>query len=91
MRTVLVQSKSLFVSKTFWINTIVGLLAILGELQDLLPSFADILVLPESATRWLLLTAAIGNIILRRISDQPVRVKTEESVALPAPGTSSKF
>lgn len=75
--TVAVQPKSLFASKTFWVNAIVGLLALLTEIQGILPSFADILSIPPSWGRWLLFATAVANILLRRISDQPARITPE--------------
>jgi hypothetical protein len=91
--TVAVQAKSLVQSKTAWINLIVALLAIIGELQAILPEFTDILAFPPSVTRWLLFGTAVLNIILRRISDQPVRGVTNptEPVVLPAAGTTPKL
>jgi len=82
--TVPVQPKEMWRSKTVWANLIVALLAIIAEIQDVLPAFADILVLPVDATRWLLLVAAILNIVLRRISDQPARfTHMDDPVDLP--------
>lgn len=81
---VAVRAKSLFASKTFYVNAIVGLIALLTEIQAVLPDFADILTLPESFGRWLLFALAVANIVLRRISDQPARFSPEnEAVALP--------
>jgi len=71
--TVAVQPKPMTSSVTFWTNLLIGLLAILSEIQALLPSFADILVLPQDVSRWVLFLTAVLNIVLRRISDQPAR------------------
>ena len=72
-QTVAVQSKSILLSRTAWVNAIVALLALLSEIQAVLPEFADILVIPQEWSRWLLLITAVANIILRRFSDQPAR------------------
>lgn len=75
--TVAVKPISMLASRTFWINLVVAVLAFISEIQALLPEFADILVLPQDWSRWLLLITAIGNIILRRFSDTPARFAEE--------------
>lgn len=81
---VAVLPKGMFASRTFWLNLLVGLVAMIGEVQTLLPSFSDILVLPATTTRWLLLATAVANIILRRISDEPARFTPDKAVPLQA-------
>jgi hypothetical protein len=72
-----VQAKSMWTSKTFWINLIVALLAFVSEVQAILPAFADIIVVPQGVARWALFVTAIANILLRRISDAPARFSPE--------------
>lgn len=80
---VAVKAKSMFTRKTFWVNLLVGLVALVSEVQAVLPDFADVLVIPPIWARRLLLAMAIANILLRRISDYPARFRPEErSVAL---------
>jgi len=73
MQTVAVRPKGMIQSKTFWINAIVALVALLTEIQGILPAFADIVTIPASWGRWLLFAVAVANIVLRRISDTPAR------------------
>jgi hypothetical protein len=90
-QTVMVQSKGMLTSRTFWVNLIVGLLAITSEIQAMLPAFADILVMPPTVARWLLLATAVANIVLRRISDQPARFNPgDDAVPLPKAGSQPK-
>jgi hypothetical protein len=72
-----VQPKSMWTSKTFWINLIVALLAFVSEVQTVLPAFADIVPVPQGVARWALFVTAIANILLRRISDAPARFSPE--------------
>lgn len=74
---VAVQAKSMFASRTFWINLIVALLAFVSEVQAILPAFADIVPIPQGFARWILFVTAIANILLRRISDAPARFSPE--------------
>jgi len=71
----MIEAKPMFASKTFWVNAIVALLALLTEIQQILPSFADLVTIPASWGRWLLFAVALANILLRRISDQPARFR----------------
>jgi len=77
MANVVVKTKSMFHSKTFWANTVVLLISIFSEVQALLPAFSDIVSIPAEISRWLLFLTAILNIALRRISDQPARFTSE--------------
>jgi hypothetical protein len=76
MPSVTMKAKTMWTSKTFWLNVITGLvatIAVLNEVQVELLAFADILEIPAWVTRWLLLVNTIANIVLRRISDLPAR------------------
>lgn len=75
---VAVKPKSMFTRKTFWVNLLVALVALVAEIQAVLPDFADVVVIPPIWGRRLLLIMAIANILLRRISDYPARFRPEE-------------
>lgn len=75
---VAVQAKSMFKSKTFWVNLIVGTIALISEIQAILPDFADVVTIPPIWGRRILLALAILNMILRRISDAPARFRAED-------------
>lgn len=80
---VAVKPKAMLRSKTFWINLVVAVLALIAELQQLLPSFTDIISIPPELGRWLLFATAVLNIILRRFSDAPARFSPQgETVVL---------
>lgn len=59
------ETKSLWKSKTFWFNTISGVIGVVGQIQGFLPPPA----LPYVAA-----VVAVGNIVLRMITDQPVSI-----------------
>ena len=74
-----VTAKSMVTSKTFWVNVITAIIAVVAVLNEIAAEmvlFADILVMPTWVTRVLLLVNSVANIILRRISDLPARFTT---------------
>lgn len=64
-------SKSIFRSKTFWFN----LLALLNELIKILPGMSPNQI-PTVSTETLLPLIAAGNIILRRLTSESVKIFT---------------
>lgn len=81
--TTMVQAKSFFSSKTVRLNAlflIVSVFGLLNEIQAVALAFEDIIVIPPEVTRWLLFINTIANLILRRVSDQPVRFREENRV-----------
>ena len=66
------EPKSLFASKTFWFNAVL----VVGEILQLVLSLN---ILPPGTA---VLIGGIGNIVLRRLTNQPVVVST----ALSKPG-----
>jgi hypothetical protein len=64
--------KSIFVSKTFWVNVISGILGILS-----LPQVAQ---LPPSVLMYIGVITPLLNVILRRISDTPVIFKLPANI-----------
>lgn len=86
--TTVVLAKNYFLSRTVRLNIlffIVSVLSLLNEIQVVAQAFEDILVIPPEFTRWVLFVSAIANLILRRISDQPVRFhKEHRAVEVPA-------
>ena len=58
--------KNIFASKTFWFNT----LLVLGEVLQLI--LAHRVLSPEATA----LVGGIGNIVLRRLTNQPVAIST---------------
>lgn len=80
MASVTVKAKTMWTSKTFWLNVLTGLIAViaaLNEVQIELLAFADLFEIPTWVTRWLLLVNTVANIILRRISDLPARFSSK--------------
>ena len=85
MASVTVKAKTMWTSKTFWLNVLTGLIAViaaLNEVQIELLAFADLFEIPTWVTRWLLLVNAVANIILRRISDLPARVSSKPETVI---------
>lgn len=60
--------KSLFTTKTFWFNVFAGL-------AELIPGIADHIPQP-----WGALVIALGNIILRYVTTNPVYIKAKPDV-----------
>jgi hypothetical protein len=72
-------AKSIFVSKTFWFNAITMVIAML-EATDVIN------VLPPNTMKYVAAFIAAGNIVLRRITDTPVRVMAPNTVmTVPTP------
>lgn len=60
-----VEPKSIFLSRTFWVNTLTLAATVLGSLTGLLP--------PEAAP-WITGTLSVVNVVLRFLTDKPVTV-----------------
>jgi hypothetical protein len=58
--------KSIWKSKTFWLNALTASVAIADQIHP---------TLPESAGKWLVMGVAIVNIFLRTITTQPVAIR----------------
>ena len=73
------MKKSIFKSKTFWVNTIAGLVAVIALIN---PEFLNIFVSDENQKMKLLTIigtlTAILNILLRAITTKPVRIIKEK-------------
>lgn len=85
MASVTVKAKTMWTSKTLWLNVLTGLIAViavLNEVQVELLAFADIFEIPAWVTRWLLLVNTIANIVLRRISDLPARFSSKPETVI---------
>lgn len=59
------QPKSLFTSKTFWLNAISAVVAVGGSMSG---------VLPEQYNKYVLGVVAVANVLLRIITTSPVTV-----------------
>ena len=72
----IVQAKPMSRSRTFWLNIISTLIAVVGVLNEIHEAtllFGDIIEIPVWVTRYILLINSILNIILRRLTDSPAR------------------
>ena len=69
------ETKSIFTSKTFWINF---LTVLVGTAAAINPDFLGVYKLPAATQNTILLItgliAGVGNIVLRFISTQPVSI-----------------
>lgn len=69
------QTKTIFKSKTFWLNLILGILAIIALID---PTILIAFGIPEASQMQVMqvvgIIAAVLNIILRLITGQPVTV-----------------
>jgi uncharacterized membrane protein len=64
-------SKPFWESKTFWVNLVLALIAILELATDALP-------LPEGSGVWLVFIIGVLNIVLRFVTVQPVSLTDEK-------------
>ncbi len=69
-------SKSLFASKTFWINLLAGFVGVAGEASGLIPA---------AYAPYIAAAVGIANIILRLVSNGPVHVVTPQTVTQATP------
>lgn len=65
-------SKSLFTSKTFWVNLLAGFVGVAGEASG---------VIPAAYAPYIAAAVGIANIILRLVSNGPVHVVTPVTVS----------
>jgi hypothetical protein len=80
---VAVKPKLAILSKRFWLNALAGLTA----LQEVIPQIETVVDIPDSWVKYIFTAVAIGNILLLRTSDQPVRFRresVEDGVAVPS-------
>lgn len=63
------RAKPIWHSKTFWVNLLMGLAALLSEVSNVLPDLLD--------PKWILFGLAVINLVLRLLTDQPVYVKND--------------
>lgn len=69
-----IESKPARQSKTIWLNALTALAtlaAILADIADLQSAFPELI--PEDGTKYVLLFVAVANIILRRVTTQPIQ------------------
>jgi hypothetical protein len=59
--------KSLFVSKTFWINALTGITVLAAS-----PQITD--ALGPDGLKWVLIAQSVANVLLRLLTSQPVSV-----------------
>lgn len=59
------ETKSLWKSKTFWFNAITGFVSVVGTVQA---------IIPPPAMPYVAGVVAIGNVVLRLITNQPVKI-----------------
>lgn len=73
------MKKSIFKSKTFWVNIIAGVLAVITLID---PEFLKVFITDENQQVKILTiigaVTAVLNIILRSITSVPVRIKKEK-------------
>jgi hypothetical protein len=72
----MIFSKSLFASKTFWVNLLAGFIGVAGEASGLIP--------PKWAP-YIAAAVGVANILLRLISTGPVHVTTPQTVTQASP------
>lgn len=80
----LIRSKSLFQSKTIWLNLLAVLLPIAAEIIEAVVGVSEVLEFDAKTVTYLLLGLAILNILLRRVTKQPVTLKGDEFVEVEA-------
>lgn len=64
----IIETKSIFKSRTFWINVILAVVAIAGT-----PEVTSLL--GPSGLKYLMAAQSVGNIVLRYFTTQPVTIK----------------
>jgi hypothetical protein len=71
--------KHWYQSKTVWINALTIAAGLPLVVEEISAAVGGVALLPESLAKYLLVGAGVANIVLRRLTDEPMRFTPDES------------